>query len=236
MMRFAFACTATLCALSAACSLFVSLDELSQSGAGVDSGVGAIDASFESSNVVRTDAADATTRLEAAADASSDGDATGFESEPNLHPLGTFESVCGLPWDAFQGTLARSSLAHSGTGSCRVCATQATPDGSTFAADDNRAAGTAMLSGTYRASAWIRANEDGASTPVALVLRSATTSSILELRESAPINPDPQWQRVEVTLDISKPGGGLNVVLYSTKNAGTPSCFLMDDVAVQRIR
>ncbi len=227
--------TGCAAALSGACSWLVSVEGLS-TGSPNDAPLVRADAVADSAleNVPDLSRDDAGVRQK---DAGSDADALAERADagPNLHPVGTFEDGCGLPWDAFQGTLSKSDSAHSGTASCRVCARPSAAAGSNFTADDNRAAGPAQANAGYRAVAWVRTDGTGASTPVSLLLRTATPYAILEAKETPPLAVDAEWRRLDVTLAVTQPGGALNVVIYSQQRVGPTPCFLIDDIEVQKI-
>lgn len=208
---------ASLVFASAACSLLTSLDGFSDAPEPDASAAG------DSSN-------DGAMR----ADATPVGDA-GDEALPSLHPQGTFEGSDCEPWSAYEGTLTHVATAHSGSGACRTCQVASAMD--IFSGDDNGASGPGIVGATYRASAWVR-TEPGRPAPpsVAITLRIVPTNAPfaeLELMSSPEVAIDGTWKRIETTLTMTK-AGTLNVFVYG--NVAPSSCFLFDDVVLQRLQ
>lgn len=151
---------------------------------------------------------------------------------PNIHPNGTFEASLD-PWGAYQGTIAPDATAHTGARSLRVC-------GGTnvdyFTADDNSALVGPSIGATYRAEGWVR-TAPGAVTPpsINIFLRTVDLSrgfEVVELgqNEGAPLTST--WQKLSVTLKVTKPAERLGVFVGADWVAG--ACFLLDDVTLQR--
>jgi hypothetical protein len=222
------------------CSLLIPLRELER-GPGTDAGVAREDAGADGSGPqADTDAAEAGGPTQDAAQSAltdaSVGDAAVETLGPNLHTLGTFEDGCNLPWDAFQGTLAASPIAHTGTRSCRVCVAAGAPAKATFSADDNRSAGPAATGARYLASAWVRADDTLPAGPVALILRAASTSKIFEGVQGPNVSLDTEWRRLQVTLAVTTSDTFPNVVVRGEAASNATGCFLLDDVTVQKIQ
>lgn len=184
---------------------------------------------------MRTDSADAP---DAAGDDAGAHDAAGDSADdagPNLEPNATFE-IGADGWIAFQGTLAVSATAHGGAKSMRVC-TNVAGTTTNFSGDDNLSPGSAIIGASYRARAWVRTDPGGiVPGPLQLGLRTVNKdvgSVVKDSTLSTPVALDATWRQLEVTLDVTE-RGLLNVTASAMTALG--ACFLLDDVALQRIR
>lgn len=220
----ALACTA--------CSLLTSLDGLS---GGSDGGSGSTDATSD----VAT-SGDASPGADGGTDASDDApsrDAGDDAGAPSIHPQGTFEGGTCAPWAGYQGSVTASTLAHTGSFSCRVCTAPTTTD--FFTADDNGASGPGTVGATYRAEAWVRTDpSQPAPSEINVFLRSFRVDDngvflALESASSPDTTIGAQWKYIETTLQLTKPNGRLNVFVGAPHSPG--ACFLLDDVALRRI-
>lgn len=218
---------AGLAIATSACSLFTSLDGLSGGSAAVP---------FDGAGADVAVAADVLTDSDVGSTLDvRDADA-GDDAGPNLHPQGTFETGSCDPWVSYQGSLDFASPGHTGSGACRACAAPGAT--SIFSGDDNGASGDAVLGATYHAEGWVRSAPNAPAPPnVALFLRSDTLQNgnfvQLELNESPEAPIDATWQRFETSLDITMPGGTINVFIAGPAAAG--ACFLFDDVVLRRV-
>jgi hypothetical protein len=230
---------ASLGAVSAACSIFVSYegftDGLVGDGGKLQTDAPADTRAPDSRDAMARDSSDTQTG-DTGATAADAADAALEVLGPNLHSSGSFEDGCKLPWDAYNGTLAPSTTAHSGGKSCRVCVKSTVAPDDTFAADDNRASGAASVGARYRASAWVRADDSAPALPIALLLRAATSTRYYELTEGPKTALDLQWRRLEVTLTVTSANTFPNVVIDGRANPSSNNCFLLDDVEVRQIQ
>jgi hypothetical protein len=216
-------------ATSAACSISLGGYADGESAAADSSTGGSGDSGFQGSDSdvedVSVDGAKAPP-LDATADA---GDTAG----PNLETNGTFDTDVD-PWNSYQGALTLSGLAHGGAHSLRVCVNVLND---IYSADDSQTPGPGTLGATYRARAWIQADPE-ASTPsyIAIALRNVVDEPSFKELESlrSPQIPVPAiWTQIETTLAITKQGL-LNVYIYAAAESGT--CFLVDDVSLERVK
>jgi hypothetical protein len=177
-------------------------------------------------------ASDADATTDAATDAATDD---GAGAPPNLVETGDFEdptvTECGPPWMGFQGTLDRTSEAHSGTGACKVCGS---PGAAVYTIDGFEVAGP-KIGETYVASAWVRAAPGSPSAGrFVLHIRLRRGGVLADGAKPADVSLTSTWQRVEVKLELSDTPDALNV--YGAANdAAAGSCFLIDDIALVRV-
>jgi hypothetical protein len=198
------------------CTLFTSLDGLALGGPpdGAAPDVSAAEGGLPPS--------DAGTEAEAAA------------SLPNLHPFGGFETGCGS-WGAYFSALEPNEVAHTGSGSCRVCPDNADPD---FTADDNGAVRGPPIGAEYLAEVWVRAAPGRPASNAVLVLRSRNDSPFREPEKVSEALPTPVtdvWQKITARLTVTKAAQSINVVVAGRITQGN-ECFLLDDVAVYRVK
>lgn len=154
----------------------------------------------------------------------------------NLHPYGTFDTSCD-GWYASQSVTQLSATAHTPPGACQVC----TASGATayFGISDYGVVSKPPVGASYHVTGWLRAAPT--QTPakqLSVMLRTFDTSggfAQIELAQSAELaTVDTTWQKIEVTLEVTKPAEWLHVNFV-----GVPSgsqCFLVDDVVLERLR
>lgn len=151
-------------------------------------------------------------------------------STPNLHPTGTFEAGCG-GWSPQLAEASGVSLAHGGTGACRVCSLGS--DGP--ALDDKGFLPRPEPGRRYRARAWVRLPPGQASLRAGILLRTVNRPEgprFEELdKEGLSIDASQSWTPLDVTLSVTRPADVLNVVAFG-ESAG---CFLVDDVSVELV-
>lgn len=210
--------TSAIAMMTSACSLVTSLDGLSG---------GAVPASADG----------AAGNADGAANGSIDSGLrdAGDDAGASLHPQGTFEMGSCDPWVGFQANVSYVSPGHTGNGACRVCAIASMNQA--FTGDDTGVSGSPVVGASYDAEAWVKADPTAPAPPsIMLHLRSFTAKGgnfvSLDERSSPPSPIGSTWQRFVVSVDITKPGGRLNVFVGGAGPAGT--CFLFDDVVVRR--
>jgi hypothetical protein len=200
-------------ATSTTACLFPSLDGLSGSDASTDA----------SADANASDAGDAG---DASANDASDASDGGVPPATD-----DFEQGCGF-WDGVNATVASSSIAHGGTGSCLICCS-GTGSYCTFDRGFDSIVPTVVVGKTYSASAWIRVapQTSNASLTTGVIEReiagSAYTSSSLYVVQPA----SQAWTLYSNQLTITNPGDGLNLYI-ALDNYAAGDCFLVDDVSV----
>ncbi len=215
-----------------ACSLFTSLEGFSSTVVYVEA---ATDGSAaDDGRVGDRDASDGGMLPDGAIEVGGDAAVVGGTS---IHPNGTFEAadnVCDPGWTAFQGTLAKSPIARSGSASCRACGGPGITD--YFTIDDEGAGGDAVVGARYQAEAWVRTDPAFAAPgPGRLSLRSFRSDGgfiDLESSRSPELQPDATWRLCTAEITITKPNGKINV--YVGVEAKPGACFLIDDVVLRR--
>jgi len=176
--------------------------------------------------------ADSSATTDASASSAPDIDADA--GQPGIHPNGTFESGCDA-WYPFQSTLAPSGVARTGSGACLVCG-----DGTDtyFSADDRGSISNPPVGAEYRVVVWVRAAPGRpplARTSLTLRTINRTPFTVFEDAKAQLDAPDETWQKLETRLTVTKPAEALNVTL-GAYNVSNPSCYLIDDVMLERIR
>ena len=153
----------------------------------------------------------------------------------NLHPRSGFEQGCE-GWGSYRGTLASSDIARSGLRSCRVCTSNTTD---IFTADDQGVSPNPPIGSEWLAEAWVRSDPGRAIPPnVGITLRSKNDTpsfAILE-QDYDGLNgpPTATWQKVAVTLTITKAAQTINIVVGADAVDG--GCFVLDDVALYKTK
>lgn len=232
----AVAGAAIAAAALAACSLTTSLDGFTSTlvyadGAADGTASGTDGGARADSDVVGPDAG---------TDAFAAGDADGgVIGGANIHPQSTFENAddaCEPGWGAFQASLTKNAVAHSGSASCRVCMNSGVLD--YYTADDGGASGGAVVGAKYRAEAWVRtAPGTAAPGPGRIFLRNFTTAGGFQALEGKNSDPEQQmddtWRLWSIELPITKANGTINVFVGVTSKPS--SCFLLDDVTLRRV-
>jgi hypothetical protein len=207
-------------ALLPACSLFTSLGDLDEEA------VDGPDATPETAALVE---GGVSPQVDATIDApAADADA-GF---PNLHPNGEMEFSC-QGWYPYNATLTGDTTARTGMGSCRVCADKTVQDTASF--DEFGAVQDPVKGGVYYAAAWVRAAPDKPPPPSGVFLYFGTrdsTNADVESVLTPPIAIDATWKKLDLQLTITKDAKKLRIYGAGTAQLGT--CFLVDDVRVER--
>ncbi|MBS2018661.1 MAG: hypothetical protein JST00_37690 [Deltaproteobacteria bacterium] len=212
------------------CSLFTSLEGLSGGG-----GDGGSPISPDAASVAEAGSTDATTSTDASStsDADEDAGSDAGPAPPNVHPNGTFDTTLD-PWAAFQGTASKDTTARTGPFSLRACGKAGF---GYFTADDGSAFEGPVLGATYRAEAWVRTAPGAAVPPVIKIfLRSASfTPDFTSVESTEADGPalTSTWQKLSVTLKLTKPAQRLGI--YVGADYVPEACFLLDDVALQRV-
>lgn len=151
----------------------------------------------------------------------------------NLLPSGSFETGVCSGWISNQAVIMNDSLARSGNYSCRVCGAGNVPN---FSLDDGIRTPIPTVPGTYTAEAWVRAIDGMAAPQLAHpFLRQAIAQPFTAIKNNAgdPVAITTTWQRVEVSLEVTSPGGALNMYIAANPPAGG-GCFLVDDARLYR--
>lgn len=212
-----------------ACSLFSSLDDLSETVVYVEAGADGPDGTSggDGSGANGGDTGSGSDGNMQIVDA---GDDSGY---PNLHPNGTFDVGC-QGWFPYNATLAADSTAHSGAGSCRVCSTVTSSDVATI--DEAGVLVPVANGGVYVASAWFRV-PDGVSGPssgvkITLVTRAQGGADLDTQQGSLSAIDATSWTQLKVQLTATQDAAKLRV--WAGGKAQTSACFLIDDLRVER--
>jgi hypothetical protein len=196
---------------------------------------GEADATAEAAAISETSEAGADVDIDAGVDADLDArvDAE-VDAGPNLFPLGTFERG-GCGGATYLSTLTDDPTAHSGTHACRVCSDGTPPDVYSFDATLDNAP---VVGATYHAEVWVR-SAPGATAPasgVEINLRTYNNPPFDQIQDdsSGHVPVGTSWTMLSVDLDVTTTAQRLDFFVDSNLQAGT--CFLMDDLVVQRVR
>jgi hypothetical protein len=214
--------------LASACS-WTGLDEYASEDPAAETDGGASDATAPPADAAATDGGEGGG---VTIDANEAGDGGGGALQ-NLHPFPGFEGDGCVGWGTYKATLAASSVARTGAGSCRVCT-----DGTDaiFTADDNGQIAL-TVGATYMAEVWVRSDPTKPASPfVGLTLRSRNDNPFAEPEKNyEPLvgAPTASWQKITVTLKVTQPAQKVNIVVAGDTVAN--ACFLMDDVALYRL-
>jgi hypothetical protein len=205
-----------------ACTLFTSFDDLSGGGSdAADEGDAGSDVTIDRAS---SDVVDA----EVSEDAPFDADP---ETRPNLHPLGTFENGCG-GWSTYGAALSASTTARTGSGACRVCSVGGSQV--IYSIDDGGAIAGPTV-GRYYAEAWVRTDPDSAAPATGQISLRTITREPFSTHEEAfggAFSFDATWKKVSVELKVTAEAPHLN--LWVGADLGEGTCFLVDDVHVER--
>lgn len=177
-----------------------------------------------------TGAPDGSRPLDPPADAGGDGGG----APSNLRPNGDFESGC-QGWRAFQGTIEPSAIVRGGKMACRVC-----PDETGF--------GNFSIGGSdpivedpppgseYRVEAWFRKDPARPALGSAgVLLRTSNADPFVEIEKRfSQVELVEEWRRGTTSLPVTQRAELLDISLSGERASG--GCFLVDDVAVVRVR
>jgi hypothetical protein len=184
--------------------------------------------------VASTDGSDSLDAFAAdAPDASEDAmrfsDATNLLLNPGFEGSGT---GCGINWLPNNAFISQSTVAHSGQFSCQVCQVSA---GSYYV---HPATAVAVEGGAqYYFEAWIQAAPVDAAIAqqVKISIRPMDEAGVVEeggLATSPAIVAPPSWRQISA-VHVLLPGSiDSQVFFVSNDDAGSPACFLVDDVAM----
>ena len=176
----------------------------------------------------------------ASGDATSDGAGTDVEAgeitdggDASLLPNGDFEqgtAGCGPGWIATNGTLTRSSTAHSGAASCEVCVSAG--DWTNVHASP-RPVVDPPASATYSAQVWLKVEDSSVVSEVALDIEESTQGGTLAWQPGDPANTT--WQLVQASTKPAVAGGtDVDFSVHLILNDGGAGCVLIDDAELVR--
>ncbi len=138
---------------------------------------------------------------------------------------------CGVGWNATDGTIARSSVAHSGTYSCEVC-----PDLSSGGTGFVLVSGAQVTATTpnqsFAAAAWIHESSSGGGGPAQgrIELWVTTPDGGNDYPTSTGVGGTATWQQITLQAQTSNVGDQIQFsVAVDITSAG---CLLVDDVAL----
>ena len=221
---------------ASACSLFTSLDGLSGGSPTLPTEAAAFD-------VEAADALDA--RPESGAppseggsgDAGDDGPAP---RGPNYFPIGDFELGSSCSGQGYNSSYTLDPIARSGTQSCRVCHAYGQPP-NVYSYDKTiDSIGAPPKGSRYYVEAWLRSAPDAAPPTggAEITLRDFRTTggtfTAVDERHSGYTRLGSEWTKVAVEFSIADTTDGLDVYVDAPLESGT-TCFLLDDVVVQRV-
>lgn len=159
-------------------------------------------------------------------------DATSVDSGPTVPiPNPGFEQTgtgCGPGWNGSNATLQTSPNARSGALACRIC--RLGNPGAIQSAPMGIPAGP----GKYRLSVWLRNSSTHPSSP-------NIVTSLMAMQGQLGIGGQPKAavpmaDYEEVTFDYTAPPGTDNLVIQMQNAAGADnSCFVIDDVSIERV-
>lgn len=137
---------------------------------------------------------------------------------------------CGPGWSATNATLERSSEANSGKSACLVCRV------STPGQIRSLAGGASIVSpGTYRLSGALKNATGKPSTNAVTVAFLAVKATAIQETTTKVVGPLVDYNRFTVNVDAPAGSDALGVML-SNFGGADGSCFLVDDLTIERLK